>query len=376
MFYEKQWIDRFENYLLNRVFTSSFIANFPVSQADPGPGNGRFPTDPFLVNGPVVNRTLIDQAIPPGTLARNTAAVWLDTPDRVLPRQQQVSIGYERQLGAQLSIAADYVHMENSEMPLRYNFNPAVKLTTGRTDPITRVDFNGIAGQLGISRFTGDVFTYENVGETRYDGFNLQVEKRLANNWGARLSYGLGYGRGNTSGLPTATNDFQVVQERHLELNEGPTNLDRRHTVSLSGRIEVPWIRGLTGSAIARMMSGQPFTIHDTNIDANRNNLGNDPIEPGTYSGVGENALTVENDGGRNGAYGPGFLQIDLRAGYRLRPRQGHTIDVFAEIFNITNEPNFANPSGDRRLDTFLVPTSLAGGGFPRQFQIGARYGF
>ena len=72
---------------------------FRSAQIDPGPSNGHFPTDPFLVNGPTVNRALVDQVVPPGTLARNTAAVWLDTPDRVLPRQQQVSIGYERQLG-------------------------------------------------------------------------------------------------------------------------------------------------------------------------------------------------------------------------------------------------------------------------------------
>jgi hypothetical protein len=375
-FYEKQWIDRFENYLLNRVFTTSYIANFPVSQIDPGPSNGQFPTNPFLVNGPTVNRALVDQAVPPGTLARNTAAVWLDTPDRVLPRQQQVSIGYERQLGPQLSIAADYVHMENSEMPLRYNFNPATKQTTGRTAPITRVDFLGIAQQLGITPFLGDVYTYENTGSTRFDGVNVQVEKRLADNWAARFSYAWGNARGNTSGLPTAVNDFQVLDQRNLELNEGPTNLDRRHTATLSGRVEVPWIRGLTASAVARMMSGQPFTIHNTNIDTNRNNVGNDPVAPGTYSGVGENALTVENKGGRNGAYGPGFLQIDLRAGYRMRARQGRTVDVFAEAFNLTNEANFANPSGDQRLTTFLVPTSLAGGGFPRQFQIGARFGF
>jgi hypothetical protein len=376
VFYEKQWIDRFENYLLNRVFTSSYVANFPVSQADSGPGNGQFPTHPFLVNGPVVNRDLVNQLVPPGSIARNTAAVWLDTPNRALPRQQQVSIGYERQLRAQLSFAADYVHMENNEMPLRYNFNPATKQTTGRTAPITRVDFLGIAQQLEILPFTGDVFTYENVGDTRFDGLNLQVEKRLANNWAARFSYGLGYGRGNTSGLPTATNDFQVLDQRNLDLNEGPTNLDRRHIVTLSGRVEVPWIRGLTASGIARMSSGSPFTLHNTNVDANRNNLGNDPIAPGTYSGVGQNAITVENSGGRNGAYGPGFLQIDVRAGYRMRPRAGQTIDIFAEVFNITNEPNFTNPSGDQRLETFLIPTSLAGGGFPRQFQLGARFGF
>ena len=70
------------------------------------------------------------------------------------------------------------------------------------------------------------------------------------------------------------------------------------------------------------------------------------------------------------------MMQIDVRAGYRARPRAGETLDLFFEVFNLTNEPNFANPGGDRRLGTFLVPTSLAGGGFPRQFQIGARLGF
>jgi carboxypeptidase family protein/TonB-dependent receptor-like protein len=376
LFYEKQWIDRFETYPLNPVYTTSYIANFPVSQADPGPGSGRFPTDPFLVNGPVVNRDLINRLIPPGSLARNTSTVWLDTPGRVLPWQHQASIGYERQLRRELSIAADYVHMENGDLPLRYNFNPATKLTTGRTAPITRVDFLGLANQLGLTPFAGDVYTYENIGETRFDGLNLQIEKRMFNNWGARFSYSLGHGRGNTSGIPTAVNDFQVLAERNLDLNEGPTNLDRRHVATLSGRFAVPWIHGLTGSAVARFGSGQPFTIHNSNVDVNRNNVPVDPLPPGTYSGVGPNAMTVENTGGRNGVYGPGLMQIDLRAGYRMRPREARSLDLFFEVFNLTNEPNFANPSGDQRLGTFLVPTALAGGGFPRQFQIGARLGF
>ena len=376
MFYEKQWIDRFENYSLNRVFTNSFIAQFPTTQADPGPAAGRLPTDPLLVNGPTLNRALVDQLVPPGTLARNTGAVWLDTPDRILPRQQQLSIGYERQLGRQLSVSGDYMHIQNSNMPLRYNLNPAIKQTTGRTAPITRVDFLGIADQLGLSPFRSDVWIVEYIGETKYDGITVQLEKRFSNHWGGRVSYGLGKGRGNTSGTPNATNDFQVLADRNLELNEGPTNVDRRHALTLSGRVEVPWIPGLTGGAVARMTSGSPFTIHNSNVDVNRNNIAIDPIPAGTYSGVGQNAITVENAGGRNGAYGPGSLLIDLRGGYRLRPRGGRTIDLYAEVFNITNEPNFSNPSGDQRLGTFLVPTSLAGGGFPRQFQVGARLGF
>jgi hypothetical protein len=227
-----------------------------------------------------------------------------------------------------------------------------------------------------VSPFTNDVWIVEYLGETKYDGMTLQLEKRFADNWGGRVSYSLGKGSGNTAGTPTATNDFQVLAERNLDQNEGPTNADRRHALTLSGRVEVPWLPGLTGGAVARMTSGSPFTIHNSNVDANRNNIGVDPVAPGTYSGTGENALTVENEGGRNGAYGPGTLQIDLRAGYRLRTRGTNTFDFYAEIFNLTNEANFANPTGDQRSGSFLVPTQLAGGGFPRQFQVGVRVGF
>ena len=58
-------------------------------------------------------------------------------------------------------------------------------------------------------------------------------------------------------------------------------------------------------------------------------------------------------DGGRNGAVGPGYLGIDIRLGYRRNLPDGRTLDFFAETFNVSNQPNFVNPSGDRRLPTF-----------------------
>jgi outer membrane receptor for ferrienterochelin and colicin len=376
LFFEKQYIDRFQIYQLNQVFSKSFLAQYPLTQADSGPGQGRLPTDPLLVNGPVLNRALINQIVSPGSLARNTGEVWLDDPNRHLPYAHQTSLGYERQLGAQLSASVDYTHMWNRDLPIRFNLNPGIKQTTGRTAPIARTDLEGLASQLGITPFSADVFTRRLVGRTEYDGVSLQLEKRFASHWGARVSYAAGHGRGNTDGGPTAVNNFQVLGNPNLELNEGPTSLDRRHTFSLSGRVEVPWIPGLTASGVARLSSGTPFTIHNSNIDANRNGVLVDPIAPGTYSGVGQNAITVENAGGRNGAYGPGYRNFDARVGYRARVRQGFSLDFFLEAFNLTNEANFSNPTGDQRSGSFLIPTALQGGGFPRQFQLGARFGF
>jgi hypothetical protein len=377
LFFEKQYVDRFQIFQLNPVFARSFLAQFPVDRPDPGPASGQKPTHPLLVNGPTLNRDLVNQFVLPGTLARNTGEVWLDNPDRVLPYANQVSIGYERQLRAQMAVSADYTHMSNRKLPIRYDLNPGIKQTTGRTAPITRVDIQGIARQMGISPFATNVFTRENIGETEYDGASVQLEKRFSQYWSGRAAYTIGYGRGNTDGGPTAVNNFQVLEERNLDLNVGPTSLDRRHTFNLSGRVEAPWIPGLIGSVVLRVTSGRPFTIHNSNIDADRNGIAVDPLPAGTYSGTGDNAITVKYKGGRNGAYGPGYRNLDFRVGYRVRDiGQGRTLDLFLEAFNVTNEANFSNPTGDMRSPTFLVPTSLEGGGFPRQFQLGARLGF
>jgi hypothetical protein len=86
----------------------------------------------------------------------------------------------------------------------------------------------------------------------------------------------------------------------------------------------------------------------------------------------------VESNGRRNGAEGPGFVQLDLRVGYRARLGGRRTLDIFYEIFNVTDRANFTNPGGNmRERGNFLRLNGLVGStGFPRQSQIGLRLGF
>jgi hypothetical protein len=186
----------------------------------------------------------------------------------------------------------------------------------------------------------------------------------------------LSLARGNTEGSGTDDNSFQLGADPRLELNQGPLPFDRRHNLVISGRVEIPYTRGLTVSGVTRWMSGAAFTIHDTSVDPDRNGVLFDPLPPGTYSGTGLNAISVATKGGRAGARGPDYKQTDVRFGYRLRPANDKTLDVFVEVFNLFNNANFENPSGDRRLASFLQLRSLRGGGFPRQAQLGIRYGF
>ena len=61
--------------------------------------------------------------------------------------------------------------------------------------------------------------------------------------------------------------------------------------------------------------------------------------------------ITVDYKGGRNGGRGPNYQRLDLRMGYRIRIGGGRTIDAFLDLFNATNEPNFANPSRNNSID-------------------------
>ena len=361
LFYDKVNFGMVVDFDRNGIYSNSFAAQFPADRIDPGPRAGQMPTNPMLVNGPVVDRTLLDQLYPPGQEVRNTGEVWLDRPDRDMPNIQQISLGYQRQLGTRTSIAADYVHTYGRRLFMTENLNPGVRTSEVATAPIVRVN----------PEFVTNVYTRSNVGEYDYDGLNVQFDKRESNGWSGRVSYTLSYSRGNTNGEYTAPIQFQLLEDLNLDGNQGPTDRDRRHNLAISGRGEVPHAFGMTVAGTLRMMSGLPFTIMNTAVDPDRNGILYDPLPAGSYSGSGLNAITVENDGGRNGAYGPGYIQLDMRFGWRWRPNASQTVDLSLDLVNLTNRSNFLNPSGDQRLTNFLLLTQLSGGGQPRVAQFG-----
>src|SRR5262249_3619654 len=98
LFYQKTPFTFVTGIVSAGVFSDSFTVNFPANNVDPGPSAGRLPTDPFLVNGPVVNRALLQAQFPAGVTQKNIGTVNFDNPDRHLPYSRQTSVGYERQL--------------------------------------------------------------------------------------------------------------------------------------------------------------------------------------------------------------------------------------------------------------------------------------
>jgi hypothetical protein len=286
-------------------------------------------------------------------------------------------LGYVRELTSSLALHADYVRAVNKDMFLARNLNPALRVDTSRTGALTRSDAFGVLGE----RYLSQVWVMENTGEADYNALNLSLEKRYAHNWSGRISYSLSKATG-TGNDQADKNTYQVGTELNLDKFNGPSNVDRRHILSLGAQVEIPKTHGINVSSTARYMSGAPFTIFDSSIDADRNGELVDPVPAGTYSGTATDAMTnVEYKGGRNGAIGPDYFQIDVRAGWRRKINTTKALELFLDIYNITDRANFDNPltaNSDRRLPTaFLVVTNLrGGGGFPRQAMMGARFVF
>jgi len=365
-FYDKTHFELISQILTNGVFSDSFQVFFPTNNADPGPSNGTVPLDPMLAGGPTVNRALLEERYPAGSRIRNTGTVVLDSPDRRIPYTDQFTAGYERQLATNLSASADYVHARARDQLMLQDLNPGLRATTARTSTLVRVN----------PAFAGPVNTPVNVGSIDYDALQMALVRRFSSNYSFRVSYTLGYSRGDTSGLGAPTSPFQVLDDLNLELNEGPTNFDRRHNLVLSGQAEIPKTTGITVAWVARALSGTRFSLTDSTTDPDRNGTFAEPLPAGEYTGAGRNPYTATVESERNGATGPGFFQLDLRLGYRMRAGTGRALDLFAEIFNVTNRANFDSPIGDRRSTDFLNLTTLRSGGVPSTLQLGARFEF
>jgi len=389
-FYDKSHFELIGGLYTATPFTNSFTFTRPVNAADAGPRNGQMPTDIFLVNGPVVNRALLDQMFPAGSTIRNTGASW-DNPDRRVPYTDQVTAGYERQLAGNMAVSADYVHAFSRDLLMSQDLNAGLRATTTVTDPVQRIypqpDLVSAYQVLrqkypGFVDFTTGVTQPKNIGRIDYDALLVAFNKRFSHNYQARVSYTLAYSRGNTSGNGVAGSGFQVLDDMHLELNEGPSAFDTRHNLVISGQALVPKTGGLNVSWVARALSGSPFSLTNANIDPDRNGSQSEPLAAGDYTSASTtaNAVLYTVNGyksERNGAYGPGFFNADVRLGYRFTLHDSRRVEVFADIFNVTNHTNFANPSGNIGTPaTFLVLSAYSTSYAPRKLQIGARLQF
>ncbi len=382
-----------------RPFSDSFLRNFPLSTPDPGPLAGRFPTDPTLVNGPVIDRAVIQSLTGSGLLLPNPTPT-IDQINRQISYTRSMTFGIQRELSPNLALTVDYLHVNGIDQLISVNLNAGTRATTSSTGAITRryatlgdviqntfvpVDTKFFADQPYSSASVTNVTTRLNEGRTKYDALQVSLDKRFTRGLQFKASYTFSKGYGNTSSNGTPGANFQLLDNLNLDLDEGATSFDRRHNFVFSGFYEIPRTRGLVVSTVIRGLSGSPFSIIDSRVDADRNGINFDPLPAGSYTGSrtfpnGETlTFNYENEGGRAGARNPGFFSADLRLAYKYNITERINTGFTFDVFNINNRTNFTGVNGDFLGGTnanYLVPTILSPSGAPRTLQLGFRVSF
>jgi len=377
LFHQSSPFNTVNNYTRTGVYTNSFTSSFPRTGVDPGPASGNFPTDPTLAwvrtNGlGTINRAYIESLYPQGTLTKNTGSVSWDDPARRNPYNHQLTVGFQHQFTTNLAATVDFQRTMSRDFIVLKDLNEGVRATTARTAAVVRPDPT-----------ITTLLTPIHAGYQNWNGLLVSVDKRIANRYSYKIAYTLAKGTGNVVSNSAAVVS-QVGGNLNLDQNFGINNGDRRHILALSGAVDVPHTKGMRLSTITRIQSGSPFSLTDDTFDLDRNGQVNEFLPAGTYTGVAPTiggqvrndlAMTVDYKGGRNGAYGPGRVSMDLRAGWRFKVGEGKTFDVYSELLNALQSPALSNPGTNRRTPaSFLVLNGQQN--LPASIQFGGRYGF
>jgi len=250
------------------------------------------------------------------------------------PMSIQYTIGVEREILKDFSASADFVISKGTHDYWFVNKNP-ILLGTGdrRADPTM-----------------GNWYNVEAGGHGNYGGLYLVLKKRYSHGYGLEISYTL-----STSKADVESGDWNMASNDYdRSLDYGPTNDDARHRLSLTGVVDLPL--GFQLSTIFYYRSGLPYSI-TVGYDANGDGIWSD------YPG----------DAHRNSARGPDYYSLDARVSKFVNLGDRFSLQLFAEMFNLTNRVNYYNPDGDMSSSNFGQYSSAMD---PRLIQFGMRFNF
>jgi carboxypeptidase family protein/TonB-dependent receptor-like protein len=295
----------------------------------------------------------------------------LDDPNRKMMYQDSWSLGLSRELGSSAAMTLDYVgNISRDQFGLIDINEPnaaGVRPGVAVFDP-TGALIPGVARSTNFAR----VLQYQTnpAFDGDYQSLQLGVIKRMSNHWSGRVAYTLQRSHYTGLGAPDAR---RVWLDNTPEVDYGLFQSNRTHVLAMSGSVN-PY-KSLTIASVVSAISGVPIN-ETTGLDGNKDKDTNDrPIK-----GIDDLTLPILSpldSQGRaviNGMKGPKSIGIDVSFRYQIPIPTGlKSLDLFYDVFNITNNVNYTPPTGNRGSALFNTYTAA---GFPRQMQFGMRVRF
>ncbi len=274
-----------------------------------------------------------------------------------------------------------------------------------RRDPVTQV--------RPLSPNFGDIFVVGGYPQSNYNALQVTFRRNLAKGLRFNANYTWSHTIDDVVGF---FKDYQ--DENNARAERASSDQDVRHNFTMDAGYDLPlrdwfgggpnWIvDGWQLNTITQIRSGLPV-----NVTRQGGVFGGFSFRPDVVAGVDTrcpnfsipecqfNAAAFSNPGdgvfgnaGRNLLRGPGFAQVDFSVFKNTRLTETSSLQFRAEIFNLFNRANFADPSGGlvRGDNNSLQPTAffgqsistvgnqlggLLGFGGPRQIQFSLRYLF
>ena len=355
----------------------------------------------------------------------------INDPTAEEPYIQKFSLGFQHEINPNLTISTDYVHTLGVHEPRYTNINPLIRTVC---DPL----YGGNAADArcaargAASRYFDRAFVNAGLPANRLNQINMfsTTNRSLFDSLTTTLKYrsrkfllNAAYVLASSrawGGQPTASysgNGIAITPENQFNEGEfGPTRIDERHRVVLSGVFELPF--GFQLAPIMQLASSRPFSAN-AGVDLDGDGLqtvdrlcaGVNPLDVLRSVRAG-NSVFVTNP--RNCQQAPvnslrsGFIEtspgnfeersgryfnVDLRVTKNFNFGERFRLSTYADFYNLFNTENLsfasrlgltpATASGtNANPGNFLLPVSLYGPGFgppvgrPFTAQLGFRFTF
>ncbi|HET8674603.1 MAG TPA: TonB-dependent receptor [Blastocatellia bacterium] len=257
--------------------------------------------------------------------------------------------------------------------------------------------------------FLGYINFIENSHRSTYHGLQTTLTQRYARG----LTYVLGYTWAHSIDFASLQRAAQPQDSNRVDLERASSDLDIRHRFTLALTYDLPsrqaWGQLLEGwqmNSIVTLQTGPPYNPIDFGNDVSLtgefsdrwNVIGSASSIP-NFSTTGPIPITqiLEQpefgsfgNAGRNLLRAPGYRNWDFSLVKSWRATEQVSVQFRAEVFNILNHPNFANPAilftNDLSfLDVFGLVTAtpdvaganpVIGSGGPRNIQLGLKVRF
>jgi hypothetical protein len=284
------------------------------------------------------------------------------------------SAGVQREIPFGLVVDATYVGRRGLYLPRERNIN---QLQPGTRQANPGVDVAALRPYKGY----GALRVSENAGYSKYNSFQLSVDRRYTNGLKIGVAYTLGHSEDNGS------DKRNVLWNSYNDTNYwGPSSFDRKHVASMYYIYDLPFWRdggsvmksalgGWQISGATFLRSGTPFSITRTDDiagvgegsngqpvdvvgDINANSNGK--FSGGVVSGVATDQNFMFNPAAfaspKAGTFGnetrnllrnPGDMQWDLALFKNFALPGRAKVQFRAEIFNFPNHPNLSGPNTD-----------------------------